>query len=193
MSLPPDDVIKLADAAEKSLQEEPLRPHEAAKAYAEKVAYQLAQRIHRDGPGLLATLREESRKFIEECRSGARPRYSFLPTVQEVFAKRLWDSWSDEVKKLPEGCGVRIEIWEGYAFLARAQWFVVSADPEKVLEPFWDYIIDPLPNGLLLFDDNGKASNANLIVIAPQSAWLKNYAGAPEEIVREQEAADAAK
>lgn len=187
-----DEIAKLTEAVEHELHGASARPHEVLKRYAEGVVYNLVRQIQADRPAILAKLEEERRAFVEECRTGKRPKYSFLPTTQELFAKRLWDSWAADPLHLPKDLGVKIEVWEGYCFLARSQWFVVSTDPERVMEPFWDYIVDPLPSGILTFDSAGKASTVGIIVIAPQSSWAKNYAGMPENLMREQEAATAA-
>ena len=187
MTIQPDEVHTLSQAVAAEMATAPAKPHELVKRLAELVTFELVKRIQQDRPALLQALTEEARVFIEECRTGKRPKYSFLPTMPEIFAKRLWDSWSEETRRLPEGCGIKVAVWEGLSFLARAQWFVVSADPERVLEPFWDYIIDPLPSGLLLFDKEGNASSSGTLVIAPQAPWRQNYSGMPEELLREQE------
>jgi len=191
MTIQPNEVLTLADAVNADLAASSARPHEQVKQLTERVTYNLMQRIAADRAKMLETLREETRVFVEECRSGKRPKYSFIPTTQEVFAKRLWDSWSEESKKLPDDCGVRVDVIEGYCFLMRSQWFIVSADPERSMEPHWNYVVDPLPSGVAVFSDDGHINPAGIVVIAPQSPWQQNYTGQPEEHVRQQEALDA--
>ena len=181
------EIERLSDLVDGALEGAPTQPHELVKRQTELVAFALVRRIQRDRKALLELMRAEHRQFIDECKNGVRPRYSFLPTIQETFAKRLWESWSEESKALPEGCGIHVDVVEGYCFLAYAQWFCVSADPERVLEPIWRYTIDPLPSGIMIVDEDGKASTGSTIIIAPNSSWSKNYHGMLEEDVRRQE------
>jgi hypothetical protein len=171
-----NEVPMLADAVSKANIEAPLRPNEIAKQRVEEKVYQLVARIQRDKDKILEMLHTESEKLIEECRNGTRPRHSFLPRTQEVFAKRMWDSWTEEERK-------DVQVFEGYCFVSKHQWFVVSGEPEEVEEPYWDYIIDSLPLGLLVFSANSNTPT-NVIVAPPMSLWQKVYLGAPEEMMR---------
>jgi len=191
MTVQAHEIQRLTDLVDASLADAPSQSHELVKMHTELVALALVRRIQQDRDALLTQMREEHRVFIEECKTGVRPRYSFLPTIQETFVKRLWDSWSEESKRLPEDCGIHVDVVEGYCFLAYAQWFCVSADSERVMEPIWRYIIDPLPSGIMIFDKEGKPSVGTSLVIAPNSPWGKNYHGMLEEDVRRQEAAEA--
>jgi hypothetical protein len=176
MSLEPEDVNKLADAVKEESAIAPPRPHELAKRRIEETVFRLVKIIQRDKQRVLSILREESDRLIEECRNGTRPRHSFLPMAQEVFAKRLLDNWTEEEQK-------DIQVFEGYCLAGKHQWFVVSGEPEEVQEPYWDYIVDPIPGGLLVFNKDDGAP-ADIVVIPPMSLWAKNYLGAPEEMMR---------
>jgi hypothetical protein len=190
MSLTAQETLTLSDIVVQEISRSEAPPHVRTKQLCERIAFQLTQLIHKYRDEVLATMRVEQQKFVEECKNGTRPRYSFLPTVQETFAKRLWDILPEETKKLPADCGVTVEVHEGYCFLARSQWFVVTAEPERVLEPMWSYIVDPLPFGVVVFDATGTAQPGRMLITAPNSSWTKNYAGVPEEVAREQERID---
>lgn len=176
MSLPNEDVNKLADAVNAETSTTPLKPHEVAKRHVEETVFRLVKLVQRDKQKILCVLNEERTQLIEECRNGTRPRHSFLPMVQEIFAKRLLDSWTEEEKK-------DIQVYEGYCLAGKHQWFVVGGEPEEVQEPYWDYIIDPLPAGLLIFGPNGTIST-DVVVVPPMSLWAKMFLGAPEEMMR---------
>jgi hypothetical protein len=64
----------------------------------------------------------------------------------------------------------------------------VIAEPEAVMEPTWDYIIDPLTSGVLHFDADGHVTNGGTLIIAPQSSWQQGYSGMPEARLRQVEA-----
>lgn len=176
MPVQPNEVPVLADAIDKANSEAPLRPNEIAKKRLEEVVRRAVVLVQRDKEKILEILRAESAKIIEECRNGTRPRHSFLPTLPEIFAKKMWDAWTEEER-------VDIEVFEGYCFVGRHQWFVVSGDPEEVEEPNWEFVIDPIPNGLLVFGKD-TLSSATVLVIPPLSLWAKNYLGAPEAMMR---------
>jgi len=176
MSLQPDEVTALADAVNAEASTIALKPHEIAKRHIEETVFRLVKLAQRDKQKMLDALNEERVKLIEECRNGTRPRHSFLPMVQEVFAKRLLDSWTEEEQK-------DIQVFEGYCLAGKHQWFVVGGEPEEVQEPQWDYIVDPLPSGLLIFGPSGTIPT-DIIVVPPMSLWAKMYLGAPEEMMR---------
>lgn len=175
MTVQAHEVPVLADAVNAADTRE-MKPHELAKKKVEETVFRLAAIVRRDKEKMLAVLREESDKIIEECRNGTRPRHSFLPRIQEIFAKRLYDGWTEEER---EG----VQVFEGYCFVSKHQWFVVSGEPDEVQEPYWDYLVDPLPVGLLTFSASGVAS-VDIVVTPPMSLWAKNYLGAPEEMMR---------
>jgi hypothetical protein len=184
MTVQPHEVPILTKAVEQEIAAAPIRPHELAKRRVEARVSAIVGLIQRDKLGVLKAIQDEQNKLIEECRSGARPKHSFLPMVGEIFAKRLHDSWTEEER---EG----IQVFEGYCFVGRHQWFVISGDPDEVQEPYWDYVVDPLPSGLLVFGVGSRVP-ADVVVAPPLSLWAKNYLGAPEEMMRLSEATAAA-
>jgi hypothetical protein len=184
MAVQAHEVQQLADAVNAEVAAATLKPHEIAKRKVEQTVFRLGALVQRDKAKMLTLLREESDKLVEECRNGTRPRHSFLPRVQEVLAKRLFDSWTEEER-------ADIQIFEGFCFVSKHQWFVVSGEPDEVQEPYWDYLVDPLPVGLLILSKDGAAS-ADVVIIPPMSLWAKNYLGAPEEMMRLAEQREAA-
>jgi hypothetical protein len=176
MPVQPNEVQTLADAVDKATAEAPMRPNEIAKRRVEDTVRRLVSLIQRDKEKILEVLRVESAQLVEECRTGARPRHSFLPMTQEIFAKRMWDLWTEEERK-------DVQVYEGFCFVGRHQWFVAAGEPEEVEEAYWEYIIDPLPLGLRVYTAD-VAAPANVIVAPPMSLWQKNYLGAPEEMMR---------
>lgn len=191
MAIQPHEVRRLEEFVLTQMASESAKPHETAKRNVELLVFGLVKLIQQDRDRVLAQIQEERAQFIKECREGIRPKYSFVPSVQETFSKRLWDSWDDVVKRIPPGVPARIEVFEGFCYLARTQWFQVITEPEAVMEPTWDYIIDPLPSGVLHFGADGRVANTGTLVVAPQSSWQRAYAGMPEALVRQQESEDA--
>jgi len=179
-----DDTKKLQNATEAAIAEGGMRPHDAEKRRLAAVVEHLAGLIQRDRDAELRLLKEESDVIAAECKAGKRPRFTFLPTPQEVLAKRLYDKWIAAGELLPD-----VEVHEGYCFLAIAQWFVVRGNPEVVLEPAWFYVIDPLPTGILTLA-KGSLVPASVVIIQPQTLWLKNYSGIEEAEARRQEDED---
>jgi hypothetical protein len=160
-----------------------VKPHEAAKIRVELTAQKLVSLIHRDGLKVLKAISDENLRLVDDCKAGIKPKHSFVPSTAEVFAKRLYDGWTEEERQ-------GIEVFEGYCFLAMTQWFVVAGVPEEVEEPFWYYVVDPIPSGIRVFSEDDKClRSASIFVIAPQSPYAKNYSGQPEHVVREREKA----
>ncbi len=176
MPVQPNEIPVLADAVDEAAAGAEPKPNELAKRRVEEVVRALVARIQRDKDKILEQSRVETEQLIEECRNGTRPRHSFLPRTQEVFAKKMWDSWTEEERE-------NVQVFEGYCFVSKHQWFVVSGDPEEVEEAYWDYVVDPLPLGLLVYTTS-TAAPATVIVAPPMSLWQKVYLGAPEEMMR---------
>ena len=96
-----DDTKKLQNATEAAIAEGGMRPHDAEKRRLAAVVEHLAGLIQRDRDAELRLLKEESDVIAAECKAGKRPRFTFLPTPQEVLAKRLYDKWIAAGELLP--------------------------------------------------------------------------------------------
>lgn len=160
------------------------RSNDTAKRRLEEIVHRLCVLISRDRPIALRRLQEEQQKVLDAARDGTTSKHVFLPSPRELLAKGLMDFWR-EIGEDVAG----IEVWEGYCFVTRCQWFVVAGDPEEVMEPVWDYVIDPMPAGVLVFGVDRTSAAAGILCLAPLTPWQKGYTGMPEQRVRAQEAA----
>lgn len=138
--------------------EEKYRLHEVVK--------RVVQLVIRDRARVLTELVEEAVRVRDAARETGENCY--LPIPAEVLASRMWDGWTEEER-------AEVLVEDGYCIVDTKQWFRVKGDPERVEEPQWSYIIDPLPMGVSVYDQSNLAA-PNILVVEPMSMFSRIYA-----------------
>jgi hypothetical protein len=175
----PEVVVSYKDGVESK------RPLEVGEMTFDEVQAAERARVHGLRDRVLEYIREDRAEVWEELTSRQEaqirqaqrssgeltPQLGMLPDAVAQIAGELFAMWKERDDRNVTG----LSLYSGVCIQFPHAWFQIEADPMRIADMKYIYLIDPAPRGLEL--------EAPYLVVPPLSAFQLCYAGRPLEKV----------